>query len=748
MNQINLWLRKLRLIALYFAFLCVAGKANATLYTAVLSGSFSSAATWGGIIPGSLLSSDIIIIPAGINVSLTGIEEFSGSSSLTVDGMLTGGTLIMTSGTLAGIGSIDVDSAALGLTTGFSFTGDLTARALTSTGTTISGGANILATQSLHLVSGTMNVASGDLTLGNNSTIMRSGGDLSTSGSGALDLDSVYNVMYVSSSATTGAELGGSMLNNIMINVSGTVTMAGNASLNGMLTLTNGTLALNGHTFTFNGSSDLSASGAGVFSGSSSSDIVINSTSGLTGALRFATGSSDMLNNLTVNTTSGNAMLGTDLSINSVLNLSSGALSLNGHTLTIASSGDITGSGTLSGSSMSNLVINATGGVTGMLKFSSGSSLLNNLTINTTSGGATIGSNLNLNGMLSLTSGSLTLGSHTLTLSGSADIAVSGTGSLMGSATSNLVLNTTGSITGALNFASVGNMQNNLTVNMGSGSTLSLGSNLMIDGALNLMSGRIKLGSNNLSLGATGTVTGGSLNSYVVTDGTGTLTLSLAASTTDSFMVGTMSSFAPLALSANASATTGDASVNVGSGVMANGTTGTLLSGSESMVNATWYVSSIASTVNYNMTAMWTAALEVNGFDRGHAFISHYTSGAWDAYMPSAAGTSGSLYNMTRTGITSLSPFMVTDHAIGTTSVASVAGNDGKVSFYPNPATSTLHLSNAADVHNIHIMDVTGNRVFTSAASDNINVSSLPAGAYEIQFIGKNLNVVQKFIKL
>src|SRR4051812_31908784 len=100
-----------------FITLCIlmTGKAaNATLYTAVLSGNFSSGTTWGGIAPGSLLSSgDVVIIPLGINVTMTGSESFSGTSTLTVLGALTaapGTTLSITSGGLAGAGTVSADS--------------------------------------------------------------------------------------------------------------------------------------------------------------------------------------------------------------------------------------------------------------------------------------------------------------------------------------------------------------------------------------------------------------------------------------------------------------------------------------------------------------------------------------------------------------------------------------------------------------------------------------------------------------
>src|SRR5580704_8282953 len=84
--------------------LCVAllgSTANATIYTAVISGDFNAALTWGGTAPGSIISTDIVIIPVGITVTLTSDETFSGTSSLTVVGTLNsnpGTTLAITAG--------------------------------------------------------------------------------------------------------------------------------------------------------------------------------------------------------------------------------------------------------------------------------------------------------------------------------------------------------------------------------------------------------------------------------------------------------------------------------------------------------------------------------------------------------------------------------------------------------------------------------------------------------------------------
>ncbi|MCW3120985.1 MAG: hypothetical protein JWQ38_477 [Flavipsychrobacter sp.] len=1234
--------------------------ANATTYTALLSGNFNAGTTWGGIAPGSLISTDIVIIPPGITVTLTGAETFSGTSSLIVAGTLastlSSAPIIITSGSLSGSGTIAVDSMVLGITSGLTFNGTITARNLTSTGASIAGGANVTIQSSLNLTSGTLNVSNGDITMANGSVINMAGGTVTTSGTGALHLNNSYSVVYTAASATTGIELGGTGLDSVTLNTAGNVALSANQTLNGMLTLTSGTLLLNGKTLTLGTGSDLSGSGTGTLTGSSTSNLtinataslagsplfatgsellnnltinngtgsmtslgsdltlnglltlnsgtlnlnghgltiastgdlsgsgtgtfmgsslsnltinttgsltgtlrfatggnmlnnltlnsgtgsmtslggdltlngmltltagtlalnghgltlgstsnlsgsgsgtltgsslsnltinstsslsgtlrfatggntlnnltvnggtssvaslgtdlnlngmltltagsiglnghtltlasssnvagtgsgtltgsatsnlIINATAGLTGALRFATGG-NMLNNLTLNTGSGTtSSLGSDLTIDGMLTLTSGTLGLNGHGLTIASTGDLSGSGsgTLTGSSLSNLTVNTTGGLTSALRFATGGNTLNNLTLNTGSGSTTslggdltldgmltltagtlglnghtltlgtgsniagsgsgtltgsslsnltinststltgslrfatggntlnnltvnggsssvasLGSDLNMNGMLTLTAGSLGLNGHTLTLGTGSNIAGTGTGTITGSSTSSLIINTTGSLTGSLRFATGGDILNNLTINNGTGSTSSLGSDLTVDGMLtltagtlglnghtltigatgdiastgsgtltgsstsnliinttgsltgnlrfatggntlhnltintgsgssttldgdltlngmlglnagtlnlnghnltmgagsdiattgsgsftgsslsdltinsgltgtlrfdltgnrlrnltlnttstsdviklgtalnvygnlNLITGKIKLGSNSLSLVTGATLTGGNNGSYVITDGSGQLAMNLVAGSADTFEVGTMANYAPMVIIGNTGSASGDVSINVNNGVYSGGTagSGTSLTTTDRLVNATWYVNSTATTgINYNMIAMWSNSMELNGFDRTDAYISHHTGTMWDIQTGSAATVSGSMNSMLRTGITSLSPFMVHD-AHKPTSIEANTKSAGYVSLYPNPATDVLHFTTNATIENAAIYDMSGKMIANAPVMNNtVSVQALPAGQYFITLTGSDLNTTQKFIK-
>ena len=171
--------------------------ANAATFTAVASGNFSSTATWGGIAPSSIVLNDVIIIPANITVNMDQNQVFTGVlASLVVNGTLNGGagkSLVMGSGSFTGNGTIDVDSMALGLTSGFGFTGNLTADALSTTGASVATAATVTVNNSLYLSSGILNILSGSINLANNSTIVVSGGSVSSNG-GTLGLGNNFNV--------------------------------------------------------------------------------------------------------------------------------------------------------------------------------------------------------------------------------------------------------------------------------------------------------------------------------------------------------------------------------------------------------------------------------------------------------------------------------------------------------------------------------------------------------------------------
>lgn len=574
------------------AILLTSAQLNAATYTAIVSGAFSSTTTWaGGIVPPLLLQpGDDVIIPSGVTISLDQNLTLASSSSLDVDGALTGGSgyaLMITSGTLSGTGSIDIDSVSASFTSGFNFTGSLTTNAFYSTNANINAAANIIVDNTLYLAGGTITMASGSLNLSNNATIVVDGGTMTLSG-GTANLTNTYHVMYKGASATAGLELSGTGLTNI-----------------------------------------------------------------------------------TVNTNSGQQVtLSNDLTINGDLMLTMGALNLNNNNLTIATNGDlaVSGSGTITSSSGSDITINASGGLSGTLRFTSGGNTVDDFTLN--------------------------LGSNT------ASVMVNG--------------------------------------------------DMMISGNLNLQQGRLNMGANKLEVDANATVTGGSANSFVITGTGGTMSLNVNTGSTQTFHIGTNNDYAPIMIKSNSGSASSRFNIGVNADVKTDGTTGGSASATQPLVNATWFVASSAtSNVNVDMTTMWSTNMEVNSFNRAKAYISHYTNGNWDADVASAASMSGSMYSMTRTGITTFSPFAVFDENT-TLSVDEVAATTN-ISLYPNPATDVINISvqgNNSDM-NAEIYNVSGQMVHRAVVQNNssINISNLPDGMYYIKLNGETANGTQKFIK-
>lgn len=146
--------------------------------------------------------------------------------------------------------------------------------------------------------------------------------------------------------------------------------------------------------------------------------------------------------NLTINNAAGVSM-NNDLQINSgrTLILSSGSLTIGSNTLTI--NGTLGGSGTLVGGASGNLMIGGGAGSLGSNLTFSGSTQLNNFTINRpSSGSVTLGSNLTILGTFANTLGTLVMNGNSLRISGP----FSSGGSITGSSSSTLIIDGTGAL--------------------------------------------------------------------------------------------------------------------------------------------------------------------------------------------------------------------------------------------------------------------------------------------------------------
>jgi hypothetical protein len=222
----------------------------------------------------------------------------------------------------------------------------------------------------------------------------------------------------------------------------------------------------------------------------------------------------------------------------------------------------------------------------------------------------------------------------------------------------------------------------------------SLAGNILVSGSLRLKNlCSLSLGNYDLTLvrrdsvGANGTklnaniVRGGSASSYVATDGTGKLRISVPSNGVGIVfpvgsgvpsLVGTLvgSNYTPATLrqtTANSEDIFGVRVINnmFLSYTLAEVGLGALLNTSN--VNKTWLVSEeVTGGSDLSLTLQWNAADAALGFVPASARLKHYTGGAWDEHTAAtewgataAAGTQA----MTRTHITSFSPFGVVSDA-------------------------------------------------------------------------------------
>lgn len=317
--------------------------ADAAIYTAVNSGSYTNASTWlGNAAPPTHLVADVVIIPSGITVTLGQNEILDGTlSTLTVNGTLSapGNAIVLNLGNLTGSGTIAADSLNLGASLGLLFNGTLDANNMSTDGGTLTSGADINVQNNLWLNSGLLNLASGLLSLADSATIVINGGKLNSSGSGLVDLGNSYNVLYVGPSTTTGweAQQPGLLNLGVAVDANDSVTLLNNLNVAGDLSLNSGTLALNGHLLTVDGKSN---SGGGDVSGGNGS---LNIT-GTGGTMTLENGN-NTLDNVTVNLdgTGNSFSLNGDATVNGTLTLQNGILNIGNSTLTIGTGGSISG---------------------------------------------------------------------------------------------------------------------------------------------------------------------------------------------------------------------------------------------------------------------------------------------------------------------------------------------------------------------------------------------------------------------
>lgn len=740
--------------------ICSVASYAATI-TATVSGNWSSSSTWSGGTPGSSISLDNVVIPAGITVTMDMDVQFTGLlSSLSVNGSLvstaTNSLTITSLSNLSGNGSLDLRYLELGSAGGMTFSGSATIYRFVTSATSLNLASQVTLMDTLYLKAGSLSLSTGsNLMLSNNSNIKVEDGSLSVGG-GLFTGNNSYNVLYVGGSKTTGIEMNGTGFNNFYVQLSsGTqnLTLGSNTTVNGNLSHQMGSLVLNGKTLTIKGS--YSSSNNGGISGSAASNLVIQTPTAFSSALSFNSGSRS-LNNFEINVASGgNVNLSSDLAINGDLKLTKGnldivtssSLTMNaGSSITRSEGAILTTAGAFNGTASYNVNYMGASKTASVELTGSG---LNNvmLQMNNANDSVKINSNTTIKGMLNLTKGSFSLNGKTLTLQGTFSSSANGWLQATGNS-SNLVINTTGNVGDTLMFASSMNRLNNLTVNTGNSTNVMIGSALNVE-TITLTSGGITIFNNDLTINATGSISGYSNSKYVQINGTGSLVMNVnSPAAYVMFPIGTSTSLGAAYVQRNSGS--GMIGVSTRNGVWSMGTSGNNNASTESVVDRTWDIKSMGTaSVNLNLKLEWASGMEVNGFDRNQAYISHYANSTWDTQTAATASVVGTgVYQISRSNITSLSPFAVVDK----NAEVSIEENTlAAAHLYPNPTSDRLNITVPDNTFTVEVFDGIGNLVLAKAVTDGnskyVDLAPLAGGVYFVKISNADMQSVKRVVK-
>ncbi len=266
------------------------------------------------------------------------------------------------------------------------------------------------------IIGGDLTLSSGNLIVGTNQLTLQ--GSI-TPNANFIDVGPASDIVINGTSAFgtfpfTGAET----LNNFTFDRSSqTVDFEADITINGELALTNGSLDFSGQTLTLTGTK----SGSGSLLANSSSTLTITG-SGALGTVQFGV-SGNTLGTLNLNRTgSGSVTSGSSLNIGTALNLTNGDFNNTGQTLTMINGSTLTkGAGaSLLGNSPEttgsfNITYEGWTQSTGN-ELPGGSTEINNLTIN--GGPITLDRAIQVNGDVTFSSGSIDIGTLSLTVLG------------------------------------------------------------------------------------------------------------------------------------------------------------------------------------------------------------------------------------------------------------------------------------------------------------------------------------------
>ncbi len=166
----------------------------------------------------------------------------------------------------------------------------------------------------------------------------------------------------------------------------------------------------------------------------------------------------------------------------------------------------------------------------------------------------------------------------------------------------------------------------------GSGKSLLLSDPIRITETLRLQDGLIDISSNNLTMEATASVSGGSLTSHVLTSGVGYFVNENLSATPKRFAIGTGTKYAETQI-ANLG-TSDDIGLKAFNDVFSGGLTGTI---EDTVVSISYQIKeSVVGGSNLTFSPTWDGSNERQGFDRNVIYVEQF-NGSWQNVGPVAA---------------------------------------------------------------------------------------------------------------
>lgn len=737
---------KKHLLKLFIVCGLIALSADLRAFTAVQSGPWSDANTWGGVGPGSTVTNQDIIIPSGITVDLDIDVTFNGTlNSFWVTGLINGSMtneIRLEAGTITGTGTIYARKLTLaGPTAFYSFTGTLHIEVLRNEGTIANLTSMVVVHDTLDLEAGAITLGGGaDLQLLLNSNVRVNNGVLVNSG-GIFTTGYLYDVWYFGGTKTSGEELNSGFVRDIHLvlnNNTMKVSFGTNVSVMGILYMITGHIDFNGKQLTLYG--DLAANPGSVFESSGTSVLVVTGWGGtFSSGLKFTAGSS--LDKLTIDRNYV-VDLESSLMITGNLTLIEGHLTVDSaSTISMGSGsvikriqGDLTVNGTFDGTQQYDVQYLGDSLITGIELSGPG---FNSLLINlwNTYYRVFLTQDLVIPGDFVLSRGQLYLDTNRVEFQGT--FTQDSAAEIWGSLDAELVMSMAVTSNDTLYMRPQAYPLKQITIDLPPGNMLTLGANLFTKKVI-FLSGKLNVGNSFLKVGGTTpTIIGANDTNYVVITSGGSLVMYVWTNYPYLvFPIGTPTEYSPISIRQTGSSLyNGYFITRVRDGVWTNGGTGTDVSTSQSVVNKSWYIQADSGTLfNMDIVCGWQTTSEVNGFDRQNCFIKNYYNNAWDSY-PSSAAVPGSsnTYTVERLGLSNTGYFVVVDN----NSPLNVEETTPEgFALYPNPANDQLNIQvNNPDnsVFRYELFDATGRLIMVEQngnSKNNFDLSSYEGGSY------------------